>query len=371
MEKFKLSLYAIALLVAIACHHRSSKKPLPPLSVEVATAKSQSIYDQIEVASQIESLYETTIQPRVDGFLDSIAYSPGMPIKRGELLFVINPDSYNIALLAQQANLESAVAQEILAHNNYQRALPLAQIDAISKSDLDQYTATHNAAMATVKSANEALANAELNLSYTRITSPIDGIVAESSAKVGDYVGLATEFSTLTTISYIDSVEVEIPIPTAIYMQHLPSKQSNSYDNLLLLSNIELTLSGGEHYPYLGEYDYTLKSTPSSSSSVVIMAKFPNPEARLKPGMFARVKANIGSANERVIVPQSAVSQNQGVNSVWIMRPDSTVEFRQVTLGNTTAQGWVIQDGVSSGEDVLLTGQLKVHNGAKVIPSKK
>ncbi len=371
MEKFKLSLYAIVLIVAIACHRKSTTTTPPPPSVEVTTAQRELLYDQIEVASVIESLYEATIQPRIDGFLDSITYSPGVPLKRGDLLFVISPDTYNIALLTAQANLSTAEAQEILAHNNYQRALPLAQIDAISRSDLDQYTATHKAALSAVKSAREALKTAELNLSYTRITSPLDGIASESPAKEGDYVGLSTIFSTLTTISYIDSVEVEIAIPTAIYLSHLPTHKSNSYDNSKLLSDIKLSLSGGEQYPHLGEYDYTLQSTPSSSSSVAIMVKFPNPQGRLKSGMFARIRANIGSAKECVIVPQRAVSQNQGINSVWVMRPDSTVEFREVTLSKTTDQNWIITSGVAEGEDILLTGQLKVHNGAKVTPTKK
>ncbi len=371
MEKFKLTLYAVALFVAVACHHKVTHKSLPPLNVEIATATSNQIYEHIEVATEIQGLYEATIQPRIDGFLDTIAYASGMPISRGSLLFVINPDTYNIALLTAQANLESAIAQEVLAHNNYQRAFPLAQIDAISRSELDQYTATHNAAKASVKAAREALNNSKLNLSYTRITAPIDGIIAETPAKEGDFVGPSTIFSKLTTISYIDSVEVDIAIPTAIYLRYLGSLESNSYDNSSLLSDIELTLSGNEIYPYKGEYYYTRKNTPSSSSSVVIVAKFPNPNQRLKSGMFARVKANIGVPQNNIIVPQIAVSQTQGVNSVWVMLPDSTVKFREVDLGTTSGRDWIINSGVDAGEDVLLTGQLKVHNGAKVIPTKK
>ncbi|MFI3282332.1 MAG: efflux RND transporter periplasmic adaptor subunit [Rikenellaceae bacterium] len=371
MERFKLSLYAIALIVAISCHQKSKKMSMPPLRVEVAEAQSVPIFEKVEVASQIKSLYDVVIQPRVDGFLDSISFSEGMPIKRGDLLFTLDASQYNISVLAAQAELESAIAQEIAAHNNYQRAVPLAEIDAISQSDLDQYTATHSAAKASVKSAQEALNSAKLNLSYTQIASPIDGIIADSPASEGDYVGPSTALSTLTTVSYIDTVEVEIPIPTAIYLKNVAHQEGGSYDNSTLLSDIELTLSGGEKYRYAGEYHYTLKDSPTSSSSVVVVAKFPNPSRRLKSGMFARVKSNIGEQKESVVVPQEAVNQNQGVNSVWIVRPDSVVEFREVTLGATSAQNWIIESGVEPGESVLLTGQLKVHNGAKIIPTKK
>ncbi|MFR9593728.1 MAG: efflux RND transporter periplasmic adaptor subunit, partial [Rikenellaceae bacterium] len=186
---------------------------------------------------------------------------------------------------------------------------------------------------------------------------PIDGIVAESPANEGDYITTPT---TLTTISYTDTMQVEIPIPTTIYLQHKDS-----------LSNITLQLSGSEKYPHKGIYYYTLKDSPTSSSTVVMTAKFPNPEGRLRPGMFGRVRANIGKERSCVVVPQIAVSQNQGVNSVWVMQSDSTVKFTEVELGAATSEGWIVESGVNSGDVVLTSGQLKVHNGAKVSPQKK
>ncbi len=361
MERFKLIVYAIILVVAISCHRKQKSKPLPPLSVEVATASAKPIFNHVDVATQINALRNVVIQPRIDGFLNSINFTGGgTPIKRGSLLFVIEPNEYNYALLAAKANLESALAQEKLAQSNYLRAIPLAEIDAISQSDLDQYRATHSAAQASVKSTQEALNSAELNVSYTKIYAPIDGIIAETAANEGDYIGPSTAISSLTTISYTDTVEVEVPIPTALYLQSDGS-----------LSDITLTLSGAEIYGYEGEYYYTLKDSPTASSTVAVMVKFPNPEQRLRPGMFGRVRANIGEAKECVVVPQIAVNQNQGINSVWIMLSDSTVKFTEVTLGNTTGEDWVIESGVKEGDVVLTSGQLKVHNGAKVLPTKR
>ncbi len=371
MDRFKLMVCGVVLVCVTSCIHKSKKEGMPPLNVEITTAQLTPIYDRVEVASEVSSLYDVVIQPRIDGFLNSINYSKGMPVKCGDLLFVIDPDQYNISLFAAQAELQSAQAQEVLARSNYERAVPLSRIDAISQSEMDQYTATHRAAVASVKSARESLNNAKLNLGYTKIYAPIDGLVADSPASSGDYVGPSTGLSTLTTISYIDTVEVEIPIPTSIYMRNIASQGEGSFDNSALLSDIELTLSGGESYEHKGEYHYTVKNTPTSSSTVVVVAKFPNPDRKLKSGMFARVKSNIGQPKERVVIPQVTVSQNQGVNSVWIMRPDSVVEFRKVKLGDTFGESWVIESGLTPGESVLLTGQLKVHNGAKVIPAKR
>ncbi len=357
--------------ITVSCRHSAHKAKMPLLKVEVAQAQSADIPHKIEVASTIESLYDVVIEPRISGFLSSINYSEGMPIKRGKLLFTIDPEAYNIARMSAQSDLEYAQAQEILAKNNYERAVPLARIDAISQSDLDQYTATHSASIASTKTAQEALNNAELNLSYTRIYAPIDGLVAKTPANKGDYVGIGTAMSTLTTISYIDTIEVSMPIPTSIYLQATKGAQRASFDNSKLLSDITLSLSGGEIYPLKGRYSYTAKDSPSISSSVVIVVKFPNPDMQLKARMFARVSANIGQAQPQVIVPQIAVSQNQGINSVWVVRPDSVVEFREVVLGATSGNNWVVNSGVKEGESVLTSGQLKVHKGMKVAPQKR
>lgn len=360
-----------ALFVAGSCAKRGAKENIPPLEVEYSVASSEDVAKKIAISSQIESLYDVIIQPRVDGYLVEISYEDGMPIKRGQQLFLIDPSQLNTTLLASQAELESARAQEVLAHNNYQRAIPLASINAISQSDLDQYRATHSAAIAAVKSAEQSLKNAELNVGYTTITAPIDGVIASTAAHEGDYVGPAAEVNSLTTISYIDTITVEIPIPTNIYLESR-GNADNTFDNSTLLSNIELTLANGEPYGIMGTYDYTLKDTPTYSSTVVVVAKFPNPEGRLKGGMFARINADIGEAQPCVVVPQRAVSQTQGINSLWVIKPDSTVEYRAVKLGSTTPQGgWIIDSGVEAGERVLLTGQLKVHNGAKVKPTTK
>ncbi|MFR9542817.1 MAG: efflux RND transporter periplasmic adaptor subunit, partial [Rikenellaceae bacterium] len=233
----------------MACVHKQrGSATMPPIGVEVAQAQRSSICDRVEVASQVASMYDVVIQPRIDGFLNAINYSKGMPVSRGDLLFVIDPSQYNISLLASRADLQKAEAEERLAYRNYERALPLVGIDAISRSDMDQYSATHSAARASVASAREMVNNAKLNLGYTKIYAPIDGLVAESPANVGDYVGPSTALSTLTTISYIDTVEVAIPIPSPIYMRNVTSSSQDSYDNSELLSDIELTLSGGERY---------------------------------------------------------------------------------------------------------------------------
>ncbi len=367
MSKLKLILCTVATLLAISCKHKKSKKEaMPPLKVEVTIATIDSLYNRINIASQIEAINNAIIQPRVDGFLLSTHYQGGMPVKRGQLLFTIDPATYATTLYAAKASLESARASEALAQRNYERAEPLAQIDAISKSDLDQYRATYKSAKASTKSAEETMRSAELEIGYTKIYAPISGIAAKTTASIGDYIGIGTLQSELTSIAQIDTVCVELPIPTSKYMQYTSNVANGSFNNADLLSDIVMTLPDSSIYEHKGEYYYTLKDTPSQTSTVVIVAKFPNPSLSLKEGMFTRIGANIGERKACIIVPKTAVSQLQGVNSVWIIKPDSTAEWRTVTLGDTYGSLWNITSGVQAGERVVVSGGLKLHNGVKV-----
>ncbi len=366
MNKLQLTLYIFVALLSVSCKHKKEKKEMPPIKVEVVTAKVDSLYSRINIATQVDGLFNAAIQPRVNGFLVATHYQGGMPVKRGDLLFTIDPSSFATSLYTAKADLESARASEVLAQRNYERAEPLAAIDAISKSDLDQYRATYKAAKASTKAAEETLRSAELEIGYTKIYAPISGIAARTTASHGDYIGPGTLQSELTTISQVDSVIVELPIPTAQYLRYATKKADGSFDNTTLLHDIVMTLPDSSQYKYRGEYYYTLKDTPTSSSTVVIVAKFPNPSLILKEGMFARVAANIGAKKGCIAIPKVAVSQMQGINSVWVIKPDSTAEWRKVTLGDSFGRLWEISSGVNEGENVVVSGGIKLHNGVKV-----
>ncbi len=370
MSKLKLIFCVAAISITISCKTKKSKESeMPPLKVEVITVSVDSLYNSINIASQIKGINNAVIQPRVNGFLLATHYQGGMPVKRGELLFTIDPSTFSTTLYSAKASLESARASEVLAQRNLQRAEPLAAIEAISQSDLDQYRATYKAAKATTKSAEEALRSAQLEIGYTKIYAPINGIAAKTSASVGDYIGPGTLESELCTISQTDTVCVELPIATSKYLNYISGKTSGTFNNETLLSDISLTLPDSTIYAYPGQYYYTLQDTPQASSTVVIVAKFANPELRLKEGMFARVRANIGERMACITIPKTAVNQLQGVNSVWVVKRDSTAQWREVTLGNSLGDSWAIVSGIDEGEQVIVSGSLKLHNGVKVAAS--
>lgn len=318
--------------------------------------------------THLRSNYDAVIQPRVDGYLERIAYRSGMPVRRGDLLFTIESNLLNTSLLAAQAALSSAEAEALEAKNNYDRAIPLARLNAISDSQLDQYTAAYNSSVASVRSARQQVASARLQVSYATIYSPIDGIVAASKAHEGDYVGPSTQFSALTTVSNIDSLKADLSIPTSLYLEKAGNR--SAYENRDLLSDISLTLADGSIYPYKGIYDYTAQQISTSSGTVTLVVKFPNPDYRLKGGEYGRVEVGLGQRERVVLVPQMAIEQVQGIESVWVVKPDNTVEQRTIQTGETVGRNWIVKSGVSEGETVVLTGKDKLHSGMRITPQK-
>ena len=221
-----------------------------------------------------------------------------------------------------------------------------------------------------MKSARQALRNAQLNLGYTKIYAQIDGIIESSNGSVGDYVGPGTQIPTLTTIMNIDTVQVPIAIPMTQFLR-LDSNRTNISDNAALLSEIVLYEADGTRYPLFGKYDYTRTAVSSATGTIVLIVRFPNPSYRLKTGQFARVEANIGAKLPRVLVPQQRVVQTLDVSSVWVIRPDSTAEYRKVTPGETFGGMWAIESGLEPGETVAVTGLQKLRQGMRVVPVKK
>ena len=235
---------------------KPAPRQVPPLRVEAVRAQEEPIPNRMSFIGYLSSNFDAVIQPRVTGFLASRHFANGMPVRRGQLLFTIDPSQLSTSMLAARAELESARARALEARNNYDRAVPLARINAISQSQLDQYTAQWKAAEASVRSAEQSLRNARMNVGYTELRSPIDGIIEHTAAHVGDYVGPGTQFSVLTTVSNIDTLTVDVAIPMSQYLRYAGDRTS-IYDNEGLLSDIRLVLADGSRYPLGGIYDYT------------------------------------------------------------------------------------------------------------------
>lgn len=362
----KTTLLLIALVSTLSCTHKKSKiEGMPPVEVEVVIAQDQLVPYRYTFVSQTSSNLDFTIEPRVNGYLMSKNYRSGQPVMKGDLLFEIEQEPYQIALSKARANVASARSTLTNAEANFNRVEPLAKIQALSQSELDAATAQLMAARAGYNVAMQELNNAKLQLSYTKIYAPHNGIGSSSKAVVGDYVGVGTNFAVLATVSYIDSVAVDLSLPVSKYLE-VAGGDEPSYKNKNLLSDIVMELSDGSIYPQPGIYNYTKTEVDNSADAIILQVLFPNLDYALKAGQFVKIMATIGEPLNVVTIPQVCVTQTQNIYNVWVVAADSTAQFRNVTLGDVVGDKCVVKTGLSAGEKVISGGFFKLRNGAKV-----
>ena len=318
------------------------------------------------------SNYDATIQPRVSGYLLSKQFTKGMPVTKGQVLYTLDAAPIELSVLSNRAALASARVALAEAENNYNRAVPLARIEAISQSSLDQYKAAYASAQAQVELAQSQLDESLLQVGYTTITSPINGIIDDEGATIGDWVGVGTSYSVLGTVSNVDEIGVHIQIPFARYYESRDGR-GPSYDNRHLLSDIRLYLPDGSLYPHRGTYAYTKRDAGNQTGTIIIVVSFPNPERMLKVGQSAVVVADVGSPEGVVLVPQQAVVQQLDKAGLWVVGKDGVVVFRRVSLGEKFGHYWIVEEGISSGEMVVINGLQKLRSGEKVVaePAKE
>lgn len=371
MKKY-LTLAAVVVFIIIcgvAC--KSLKRPaMPTPKLAVATAVERLVPNTVAFITETQPARSYLIQPRVNGYLRSINFSNGMPVRRGQVLFTIDSAPFETEVAQARAALSSAKAALVQAQANYNRSVPLARIDAISQSQLDAATESLASAREQVHSAQALLNNALLNLSYCTIKAPGSGIIAPSAANVGDYVGAGTAYNTLTTISFDDSINVNLSLPTVEYYK-IVQHTKPAYLGDSLLHDITLELSDGTIYPYKGIYRYTQPLVNSQSGSIVFNVRFPNNEGLLKGGQFARVQAHIGEAQQHVLIPARSVNEIQGVYSTYVVDKDDKLTFRKLDLGAVVGSEWVVLEGVTAGERVITEGFTKAANGLKIIPVER
>lgn len=370
MKKAVCIMACCTAVLCTACKHKSKASQAQPPKVEVFKATIDTLPTELSFTGATASITTVEIEPKISGTLLAKHYKSGNPVRKGQLLYTIDPSLLQTQRNSAFATLQSARAALIEARNNYNRAVPLAKIDAISQSSLDAYTAQYSSAEAQVRSAEAEYHNASLNVTYTKIYAPISGIISNTDASEGDYVGVGTQYDVLSTIADNDTITVTLNFPSSLYYEYRDrfGIGSPSYNNSQLLNNITLTLADGTTYPYKGSYDYTAINVGDMMGTVAIVVKFPNLNQQLKAGEYAKVTVDVGTPEAVIAIPQKAVIQTQNVNSVLVLMPDNSIQSRNITLGSTYGTLWIIKDGLKEGEIVLLAGQQRLHSGEHIIP---
>lgn len=349
---------AIALAVLQGCKSRQNNNaPLPTVEVTEVIQRDIPVYQ--EYIGTLDGFVDARIRPQVSGYLMTQDYNEGSFVKAGDLLFQIDSRPFEAALAIAKGKLAEAQAQLGKTDLDVKRFMPLAKQRAISQEELDDAIQANLAAKADVNSANAAVEEARLNLGFTKITSPIDGIAAIATAQIGDLVGPSTNI--LTTVSTVDPIKAVFTIPEQVYMTDFRkffSDTSNS--NKADPPQLELFLSDETAYPAKGKIYTVDRDVNLRTGAVRLEGLFPNPGNVLRPGQFTRVRIKLEEKKGALLVPQRAVTELQDSYQVAVVNPENKIEIRPVKVGIRIGNLWVIEVGLKAGERVVAEGTQKV-----------
>jgi membrane fusion protein, multidrug efflux system len=339
----------------------------PSMKVTVVRAAQSDVPITGEWVGTLDGYVNAQIQPQANGYLIRQDYREGSQVREGQVLFEIDPRPFEAALQQAQGQLGQAQAQLGLAQINVNRDTPLAEARAIAKSQLYNELQQRAQAEAGVRTAEAAVATANLNLGFTKVRSLISGVAGQATTQVGNLVSTQ---SVLTSVSRLDPIKVYFSISDSEYLA-LTKQASKAGSNLLRGASkipLTLTLSNGEVYPQKGHVVFVDRQLNSQTGAIRIAAAFPNPGSILRPGQFGRVKAETDIHHNAILVPQEAVNEFQGQEQVYTVAANNTVHVNNVTLGPQYGNKWVVESGLSGGSMVITDNVQKLREGEPITP---
>ena len=370
MKTFSLKLFCILILLFSACGKKEEQVQPPPLDVVVFQTKAQGVPIYQEFVGQVYGFKDIAIRARLEGFLEGIHFEEGSRIKKDTLLYTLESQPFEADVAAKMSGVAAAKTILAKAKSDLNRIRPLAEEKAVSQSDLDAAVAQYEASIESVKASEANLRASQIQLSYTKIYSPLSGIIGKTKAKVGDFVGRSPNPIILNTVSRIDTVLVQFFITETDYLKvarRLLSRNSAA-DQDAKKASFELILADGSLYGHKGQTDFIDREVDPTTGAMLVQASFPNPEELLRPGQFAKVKAKVMVVKDGILIPQRCVSELQGLYHVYVVDDQNKVIQREVKAGPKVKQFWLILEGLKPGEKVVYEGLQKIKDGVIVNP---
>ena len=353
----------LILAAPIACSKTEAPPPPAPPEVQVAEVTQNDVPISIELVGATLGSEDVEIRARVEGYLVSVNFTEGSFVKKGQLLYRIDPQPFDAALAEASANLSTARARVDKTNNDVARLTPLAKQQAVSQQEVDNAVSAQEAAQAQVAAYDAKVAKAKLDLAYTTITSPIDGLIGTTQKKVGSLVSGGETL--LNTVSQINPILFRCAIAEAEYLR-LARRGAVRDKSENKKFGVELLLADGSVHPHKGRLDSVERAVDATTGTLSGQFSFPNPELILRPNQYGRARIVTDVKQAAVLVPQRAVQEIQGLYSVMVVKPDETVEQRMVKVGERVGNLWLIDSGVKPGEKVIVEGIQKVRPGVKV-----
>ncbi|MCM1036363.1 MAG: efflux RND transporter periplasmic adaptor subunit [Bacteroides sp.] len=364
---------AAALLSAILYYifrPRPAVEELPTVMTEAISTDHVNIYG--EYVGRIRAQQFVEVHARVEGYLEKMVFKEGAYITKGQTLFVIDPRLYKAHVEKAKAQLNKARAQAKKAQRDLQRIRPLYEQNAASQLDLDNAEAAYESANAEVIVSEADLTQAEITLGYTQVSSPISGYISERVADIGTLVGPSAGKSLLATIVKSDTVRIDFSMTALDYLR---SKERNvnigvQDSTRKWNSYVTITLADGTEYPYRGVVDFADPQVDPKTGTFSVRAEMANPEHRLLPGEFTKVKVLLDVREDAITVPLKSLVIEKGGAYVYVVRPDSVVEKRYIETGPEIGKSIVVERGLAKDERIVVEGFHKLSHGSKVKPVK-
>jgi len=372
MKKIGLIFLCLLFLGLFSCTQKkeTEQAPPPPPQVSVYEIKAREVPIYQEFVGQVYGFKDIGISARVEGYLEGIHFQEGFPVKKGMLLYTLESQQFEADVAAKMSGVAAAQTYTTEAKTYLDRIEPLAKEKAVSQSDLDSAKAQYEVGLSQVKAAKANLRAANIQLGYTKIYSPISGIIGKTKAKVGDFVGRQPSPIILNTVSRIDTVLVQFFITESQYLMFMRRYAEQLNKGALKeeaeKSDLELILSDGSVYKHKGKADFVNREVDPTTGALLIQASFPNPDELLRPGQFAKVKGEIEVVKDGILIPQRCLMELQGTFSVYVLGAENKIKMKEVKVGPKIESFWLIREGLKSGEKVVYEGLQKVKNGTVV-----
>ena len=359
---------ALCGLLAIATASCGKKEAAagPPPEVYVADVVQKDVPVPMEIVGQTKGSQDVEIRARVEGYLEKVAFTEGSFVKKGDLLYQIDPKPLEAALANAKANLATAQARLEKTNNDVARLTPLAKQQAVSQQELDNAVAYQEAARAQVDANKAAVDKATLDLGYAHIESPIDGLVGTTQVKAGNLVGRG-ESTLLTTVSQIDPILFRAGISEAEYLR-IARRVQETGRRVGQEASIELVLADGTVHPNKGRVEAVERAVDATTGTLAVQFTFPNPGRVVRPGQYGRARFVIETKPGALLVPQRAVIELQNLYSLAVVGAGNKIEFRNVKVGPRVDSLWLIEEGLKPGEKVVVEGLQKARDGMVVSP---
>ena len=363
-------LFTLFVLTLLSCEEKKAKV-MPPQPFEVYEVQTKSVPIYEEFVGQIYGEKDIPIRARVVGFLDGIHFKEGDRVKKGQLLYSIDPDPLMQEVAAQTSMVAQAQTVLVQTESDLKRIEPLAEMSAVSEQELDMATAQRDAAISSLEAANASLNIANINLGYAKMYAPIEGIIGKTLAREGEFVGKDPNPVILNTVSQLRSVRVQFFLSEANYLRVAKAYMARTKKKIQATDetiDIDLILADGALYPHKGKIDFIDRNVDPNTGAILVQATFPNPDRLIRPGQFARVKVKIRQANDAVLIPQKCAKELQGQYSVFLVNAENKLEATKIEIGEKYGEFYLVQEGLKKGDKIILEGIQKARSEMEIVP---